>query len=293
MFTVTKTLILFSLGIYFGSGALGVEKGLSPQSQRAIREAENLSLLKDRLPACTALIRTIKKATPVETPILREKLSQLAKYFYTDKGYQDSILGKEFFEKQKFTDAIEKLNEADDLEKGNTEVLHYLALSQLWLKKGALADATNKRALQINPFDVDVLRDQLAILAGQENWEEAVRVGQSLAKDFNDTTAQTLYFLSLGFLKTGAQTDGEKLMNEVLAKDATLPEPYYWLVSKETSSKEATRLMAKYVELCSLKAPKVFERDPTTCIHLDEAKKIVALAPTPTPKALVQKKDHK
>lgn len=185
------------------------------------------------------------------------------------------------------------MNEADELEKGNTEVLHDLALSQLWLKKPALAEATNKRALQINPFDIEVLRDQLAILISLENWDEAVKAGQSLTKDFNDIMPQTRYFLGLALLKTGAQSDGEKLMSEALAKDLNFPEPYYWLVSKETTQKEAAKLMAKYIEICSLKVPRVFERDPSACIHLDEAKKVVALAPTPTPKPLVQKKDRK
>src|ERR1700679_718276 len=132
--------------------AFGAEKPISPQTARAIRESENLSLLKDRLPACTALIRTIKRANKEDAKILRDKLNQLSRYFYTDKGFQDYLLGKDLFEKEKFADSLDKLTEAEELEKGNIDVLHYLELSQLWLKKGALADATNKKALQINPF---------------------------------------------------------------------------------------------------------------------------------------------
>jgi tetratricopeptide (TPR) repeat protein len=280
LFTVSK---LFFLVVLFGGGALAAEKGLSPQTQRAIRESENLSLLKDRLQACTVLNRTIKKSNPQEAPLLREKLTQLAKYFYTDKGFQDYLLGKELFEKQKYADAVEKLAEADELEKGNVDVLHYLGLSQLWLKKLTLADAVVKRALIINPFDIEILRDQLSISCSLENWDEALKTGQSLNKDFSDTTALTLYFFGLANIQLGSKEDGEKLMNEALAKDSNLPEPYFYL--------GGTKFETKYFELCSVKAPRVIERDPNSCIHLDEARKAM-VAPKSTVAPTPAKKDH-
>lgn len=286
-------LTVFFLALILGGRALSAEKkGPTPQTQRAIREAENLSLLKDRLQACTALIRAIKKTTvPNEVHMLNEKLSQLSKYFYTDKGFQDYLLGKDFFEKQKFNDALEKLSEADDLEKGNVDVLHYLELSQLWLKKTPLAEATNKKAMQINPFDIEILRDQLAIFINIENWEEALASSQNLKRDYSDQTALTQYFFALAQLKGGAQIDGEKSMTEVMAKDSSLPEPYFWLGSTESPPKEVTRLMSKYFELCNMKALRFFERDPLSCSHLEEAKKVATSLPAPITKSSTQKKE--
>jgi tetratricopeptide (TPR) repeat protein len=279
-----QVLSLVTSLIFFLTVSFGAEKALSPQTSRAIRESENLSLLKDRLPACTVLIRTIKKANKDEVRILRDKLNQLSRYFYTDKGFQDYLLGKELFEKQKFSDALDKLTEAEDLEKGNIDVLHYLELSQLWLKRGALADLTNKKALQINPFDMDVLRDELAILIDGATWAEAEKVGDILRGE-EDSSPLTLFWTGLAKVKLNNRRDGEKLENVALTKDPTMPEIYFALAS------DSTKFMSKYIELCTSKAVRFIDRDPNSCTHLSEARAELAKRPAGTPAAVKKAKD--
>src|SRR5258708_26507516 len=127
-----------------------------PSLQRSIHEAENLSLNRDRTLACGVLWRNIKKANKADGKILKDKLIQLSRYYYTDKGFQAFLVGKEAFQKQKYQDALEKFLEADELEAGIIEVLHYLTLTQLWLKKSSQAEGTNKRAVQMCPIDLEI-----------------------------------------------------------------------------------------------------------------------------------------
>jgi tetratricopeptide (TPR) repeat protein len=247
--------------------------GISAQAKRAIHDAENLSLLKDREPACLVLIRAIKKATDEDSKVLKDKLSQLAKYFYTDKGFQDYLEGKDLFEKQRFSEALEKFNESEELEKGNSDVLHYLELTNLWLKSPSVALAESKKALQINPYDVETIKDELAIWVALENWSEAIKVSQSLSKDFADSSLYTLYGSGRALLSEEDKSEGEKRLELALTKDPALPEPYYFLSLKDDSA-ESTKLLNKYLELCKAKNRKAFDRVPEACSHLTEAEKL-------------------
>jgi tetratricopeptide (TPR) repeat protein len=286
---VIKLLII----LIFSVLAFGAEKSLSPQAARAIRESENLSLLKDRLPACTALIRTIKKANKEEAKILRDKLSQLSRYFYTDKGFQAYLLGKELFEKENFIDSVDNFTEAEELEKGNIDVLHYLELSQLWLKKIALADATNKKALQINPYDLDILKDELSIYIAAQDWTNALKVGESLLNENNDSSALTFFWTGLSKVKLEDMTEGVKLENQALLKDAAIPEIYFALASNNPEAASNIKLMTKYIELCTSKTLRFIERDPDSCLHLAEAQGLIAKAiiVKATPSALKKPKE--
>jgi tetratricopeptide (TPR) repeat protein len=261
--------LILLLPLFFTPQVRGGSIPLSPQAERAMREAENLSLLKDRLPACTALIRTIKKTDKSDQKVLKEKLSQLARYFYTDKGFQNFLEGKDLFEKQKFSDALEKFVEADDLENGNIEILHYRILSQVWLKQVAAADTLLERALQIDPFDMEVLRDKLLLSVTSERWEEAVSESEALISSGGDTTSSTLLNRAIALSETGEKGESVKLLNQIISKDSTLPEAQYWFAVITNTTKN----ISNYLDLCEKKPIKFVSRDPATCSHITDAQK--------------------
>lgn len=270
--------LLFAL---FSTPSFATDKTLSSQTQRAIKEAENLSLLKDRLPACAVLARALKKSNSHEEKLLREKLNQLSKYFFTDKGFQDYLLGKELFEKQKFSDSLERLIEADEVEKGNIDVLHYMVLDYLWLKNGALAETTSKRAQQINPIDAEAIRDEQGVLVLNEDWEGAKKIGSQLNKDLGDFSGPTLYFLGLSDLKLGSKEEGEKILLQSIGKERIVPEAYFWLSQQDLKSEddlEKQKFISKYLVLCKNKVGTLLiERDPSVCSHYAEAEKLALL----------------
>ena len=71
------------------------------------------------------------------------------------------LLVLKLYLKLKFSDSTDKFLEADELEKGNIDVLHWLALSYLQSQKTSFADSVIKRGLQINPADLELQRDEL------------------------------------------------------------------------------------------------------------------------------------
>jgi tetratricopeptide (TPR) repeat protein len=249
--------------------------------QRIIHEAENLSLNKDRLLACGVLWRNAKKANRDDAKTLKEKLFQLSRYYYTDKGFQAFLAGKDAFQKQKYQDALDKFLEADDLEAGNVEVLHYLTLTQLWLKKTSQAEATNKRAVQMCPIDIEIQKDVLGVQLAEELWTEEAATGASLVKESGDASAQTFQGWGIALLKTDLKNEAKKVLEQAVQKDPRLPETYYWLAYAKDEP-EAVKLLTKYVELCKnrispqgqaqVSAPQS-EREFNFCSHLGEAEK--------------------
>ena len=260
------------------------EDAPGPSVQRIIHEAENLSLNRDRNLACGVLWRNIKRADKTDAKILRDKLFQLSRYYYTDKGFQASVVGKELFQKQKYQDAADKLAEADDLEAGNVEVLHFLTLSKLWLKKFSQAETVNRRALQICPIDMDLQRDLLAVAISQERWPEALTTAETLNKEYNDYSAQTLQSMGVALFKRDMKAEAKKALEQALAKDPHLPETYYWLASLK-DDKDSLKFLTKYMELCKNKSQPgqltnvptgaSSEREIYFCSHLPEVEKKV------------------
>src|SRR4051812_9677357 len=104
------SLIVIAL-CFLMSAQKGNPPSISALAAKAIREAENLSLIQNRAQACVVLSRALLKADKKDQSVLKEKLSLLAKYFYTDKGFQAYVVGKDLFKKMKFSDALEKFTE--------------------------------------------------------------------------------------------------------------------------------------------------------------------------------------
>jgi tetratricopeptide (TPR) repeat protein len=244
---------------------------------RIIREAENLSSEQDRAGAANLILRQLKKTSaPKEARVLKEKLQFFTRYFYSEKGFQSYLVGKELFEKKNYRDALDKFSEADELEKDNVDVLHFMALTQLALGRADMAEGANKRALQMIPFDPELTRNLLAIQVAQEKWTEAVKTSDTLIKEHADGEAQSLKDRGLALLKVELKADARKYLELALAKDKAFPEPYYWLADLKEAAKETAetrKLLTKYVELCKDKVNLKYIREPNACIHLPEAEK--------------------
>lgn len=230
---------------------------------KAIKEAENLTILQDRFSACNTLYKAYKKATNFEKKELRERLFYFSKNYYTDKGFQFFLDGKELFLKEKFAEAKDKLLEADTLEKSNTEILYYLSLSYLWQKKYTEAQEATQRGLQINPLDLELRRNQLAIEVASKSWKEAIDTAEELQADFNDNSFVVSYFKTVALSHAAkSKVDASKLLEGLILKDKKYPETYYYL--SEVSEKELRPgLLKKYNELCKKKPKNV--RDVNLC----------------------------
>lgn len=240
-----------------------------PSVKKVLKEAENLTLLQDRLSACNTIYKAMKKSSGASAKQLRERLFYFAKYFYTDKGFQNHLLGKELLAKDKFAEAAEKFAEADILEKGNTEVLHLLVLAQLWMKKPKLALETVERAIQTNPADEELLKDKLAVLAALEDWEKALELAQEMTKH-GDNSGQTAYFKGLAQLKLGKTDDAKISLDQALNRDKKYAETYYWLSQLDAYAAKKESLLEKYKSLCKIKKVAGTERDVALCSHSSE-----------------------
>jgi hypothetical protein len=256
---------------------LGASKP-SGEVKKAIKEAENLSLNQDRVLASGVLLRNLKKATdPKDIKILKDKLIALSRVFYTDSGFEAYQDGKELFEKQKFTDSIEKFLESDETEKGNVEVLHALTLAYLQAQKPYLSENINKRALELCPIKLEIKQDTLDILIGEEKWKDALAAADELIKNFSDTSVQSLKEKGLSQIKLGSTQDGIKTLEAANAKDPKFPETYFLLALQkgdtEEGIKESQKLLKRYIELCSAKSSVIYEREINYCTNLKEAEK--------------------
>jgi tetratricopeptide (TPR) repeat protein len=263
------------------SSSVSTASSPSIEVKKAIKEAENLSVNQDRLLASSVLLRNLKKVTNKnDVQALREKLTSLTRVFYNDNGFEAYESGKEFFEKQKISDSVDKLLEADEIEKGNVDVLHLLTLSYLQLQKYALADNINKRALELCPFDLELKRDALAVLVAFEKWSLVQEAVAGLTKEFGDTSAQTLKEKGLAYLKLELKPEASKAFSAAILKDPNFPEPYFYLATLPEPSTEgidptAKKNFQRYVELCSSKTLARYDREINHCTNLKEAEKRV------------------
>jgi hypothetical protein len=235
-----------------------------PNVKKFLKEAENLTLIQDRLMACTTLYKVHKKFQGAEAKQIKDKLFYLASYFYTDKGLQDYLVGKEFFENEKYQEASEKLVDSDNLEKGNTDVLHYLTLSYLWLKNGKLAEESNLKALQINPLNAELLRDKLIVLVVNEKWKETYDAAQELIKFYSDNQVVTQTYKAVALIKTSKKDDAKIILEGLVGVDGTYPEVYYWL-SQISEGKIADGYLQKYNDQCKNKKVTKNQRDVNLC----------------------------
>ena len=256
---------------------LGAEKTtVGADVNKAIKEAENLLLNQDRILACTVLQRNLKKSlNKEEQRVLREKLSALSKVFFTDSGFEAFASGKDLFSKRKFPEAIEKFVESDESEKGNSDVLHYLTLSYLQSHKLALAEGTNKSALEINPVDIDLNRDNLDVLIKTEKWQAALLTSDLLLKNFADGSASSYEARGIAQLNLGLKSDAVKSFEQAILKNPNSPEVYF-LLSGLKEKPASTKLLAKYVEICKGKEPARQIREFSFCVNQNEAEKKLA-----------------
>ena len=273
---------LFLGAAFFCASTLAADKPAKPTSlvDRAIKEAESLSLVQDRMMASQVLLRNIRKLSKAEAKPLKEKLMTLSRYFYTDRGFQAYLSGKDFFEKKKYPDAVDKLTEADDLEKSNVDVLHLLTLSNLKLQKYEAAETTAARAAQVCPVDLELVRDQLATFVGGEKWVEAQKIVDLLTTDFEDGSAQTLKDRGLVTLKLEAKgedpdlakEEARRLFEKAHQRDPKFPEALYWLASL-SSPAESVKLLTKYLDLCKNKTSLHYDRESMLCAKEAEVQK--------------------
>lgn len=232
---------------------------------KAVKEAENLTLLQDRLSACATIYKAYKKTDKGHGKPLKEKLHYFATVFYTDKGFQDYLAGKDLFSKEKYPEAAEKLLESDTLEKNNTDVLRLLALAQLWSKKPKLAAETNAKALQINPIDEELLKDKLAILSANEDWADVVLAAGEMPEK---NSALVQYFKGAALIKLQKKAEAKAALDMALTKDKNYPEVYFWQSELELTPVKKETLLKKYNELC--KKPNKSERDTFLCSRATE-----------------------
>lgn len=255
-------LILILSPLAFGVTLLDTGKSMT---KRAIKEAENLTLLQDRLQACTGLFKAYKKAAKEDQLTIKERLFYFSKNFYTEKGFNLYLSGKELFEAAKYKEAAEKFAEADELEKHNIEVSHFLALAWLWQKKFKLATEANTQGLLINPLDDELVRDKLALDIAEENWETALETLGTLEHLIGGSAAlsgQDIYFKALTLSNLKKKEEAKNLLLGTINKDKMYPESHL-LLHELIADKMDKKHVMKYVELC--KSKKLNFRDPALC----------------------------
>lgn len=241
---------------------LFITQATADNKLRAIKEAENLTLIQDRYLACNTLYKAYKKADEKEKKLLKEQLFYFSKNFYTEKGFQIYLSGKEQFEKDKYQEAVENLSDAEMLEKSNTDVLYYLTLSYLWLKKYDEAYKTIQKALSINPLDVEIYKNKAAVEFAEEKWAEVILTIEQQNKDFSAPGSLMHYFKVVATTKKEKTEQAIKTIETAIAKNKKYPEFYYQL-SELLDGNKKEEVLKKYNELCKKKIKN--ERDINLC----------------------------
>ncbi len=242
-------------------------QGQSSKASQAVKKAENSTLVQDRLLACYTLFEAHRKSKGADAAFLKERLFYFSKNYYSDKGFQNFLVGKDFLEKEKYQEAVDKFTEADETEKSNTEVLHNLSLALFWTKKIKLAVEANVRALQINPLDDELSRDKLALEIASDSWAEALVTADAMVSS-GSANALDYYFRGIAAMKLGKLDEAKKNFDTSIGKDKSYAEAYYYMNELQASSLDDQKLILKYNELCKTK--KINLRDPSLCSRAKE-----------------------
>jgi tetratricopeptide (TPR) repeat protein len=268
-------MVFFSTLVFFNASAAGLKKShgtVTAGVSKVVKEAENLSLMHDRTLACGLLVRTLKKSTPDESKILKDKINSLARVFYTERGFQSYLSAKEAFNKGRFAEASEKLTEVDEAERSNIDVLFVLALAQMGSRNFAGADQTVQRALVVNPFATEFNRLALSVEVGKESWATAQKLGDDLLASGQDKTPQTQVLVGVAKLKLQLIDDARRLFLDALKQDSNYPETHYW-IAQVVELKEREKFLARYAELCKNKEALRYEKEVEICSHSEEVEK--------------------
>lgn len=98
---------------------------------------------------------------------------------------------------QKYTDALNSLLKANELDPGNPEILNNLAMAYYFKGQTDLAINTLKESLKINPKNSDAKTNLASITYRQGNVEEAVKLYKEILKDLTyDKQARTYFNLA-------------------------------------------------------------------------------------------------
>lgn len=249
---------------------------------KIIEEAENLSLVHNRVQATGILIRAIKSSSPNDRKTIQKKITQLATYFYTDKGLQAHQVSLGLVEKGLFAEAADKLSEVDDFEKGNTLLLNLLSISQLQTKKVTLAIQSAERAEKTDPFDLDIQRDLLASYVASKNWVQATKIGDKLAAESQDKEAQTQKDLAVAYYFSKQQERALKFIEKAHKEDPQHPEIIYWVLKLKSPVMDPIAGWKRYLELCREPKPGKYLRESQLCEAISEAKNQLLLLERPS-----------
>lgn len=236
-------------------------------------------LSQDRAKALVILRRSLSVSRNADAKLVKEKIKTFGNYFLTDKGFQAFQVGKDLFIKRKYADAVEKFNEAEELEKGNFEVASYLILSQVALNRSSSAEALLKNYELEVPIDKNLRWAHLAWLSLAEKWPECVREAEALQKEFSDDSIITMKEKAVCLEENEQAAEAKKVLEQIIARDKKFPEAYI-LLADMGKPKESLVYLKKYVDLCTPVPEKKYDRELKLCKRVDEAtEKVKKLTP--------------
>jgi len=251
--------------------------------ERLIKDAENLSLIQDRVQACSLLVRAQKSMNlnAGEAGRLRDKLGKLSRIFYSETSFQSYLAALALLDQNKPKEALDRLGEAAEAEHGNLDVVVAIARAQLKFKNFSAALKAVQEGRALSPHDIPLLQLKLQAQVGLEAWEDALETAVLLGV-LDDKSAQTLKDRGLALFKLGRKNEAEKYLSEAADTEKEFPEPHYWLaLAKEKADPKP--YFEKYIAQCQKLTPedpskllamrKKFERENELCIQVDEAKR--------------------
>lgn len=254
-----------------GAAFAKTEPQKTPAFREIIKNAQELTLDKERLKASELLIKAIRKESKdsVAHRELVKALESLSEVFYTEKAQQIYELGRVVFKTDPLG-SISHFKEALKEDPNNVFILKSLARANLFLGDCANTLAISEEGLEVNPFSKDFALVKIQALAclkkGTEMKTYLASVETSwgpLNRYIEMAKAQVSFFEEKYDL---AFTLAEKVKTE----DPNFPEAYYWLgqVQKVRAPKQDNVYNRIYVKLCQEgkeKIEKKYEHEPRLC----------------------------
>ncbi|MBK9293727.1 MAG: hypothetical protein IPM57_04665 [Oligoflexia bacterium] len=230
---------------------------------RAVKEAENLTLIQDRAQACSTLLKAYTKtANKAYKKIFKEKLFYFASNFYSEKGFQLYLRGKEHFAKKNYSEAIDSFNEADAYEKSNTEILNFLTLSYLGAGKFSEAQSAIKTVKTINPLSAAHHINQSRLYYAQEEWGQLLEALEAQQKEGFKATQEQAFFKLVAQVKALKADAALKQLEAGLSRFKKYPDIYYF-ISEYLTGEKKDNAIKEYNQLC--KKQNLREKDFLLC----------------------------
>jgi len=241
-----------------------------------IAKAQQLTLQKERLQAVRILARAAAKEKGRAHAELLSTIDTLAEVFYTEKGQQIYELAESLKESAPPT-AIEKLQEALQMEGQNTKVLKSLIRLNIQTQKCQQAEELTDRAYETNPFDKELRL--LKIQAGVCNKSVTTEEAKALAEESKNRKMRIFFDKARAhiFLLNGQPEVALQIIKKIEKIDPRFPELYFVKMRAEESLEQSWFTTGtKYVELCrglTKEHKRSYSLEPTLCSELGSVEK--------------------